>query len=104
MCRLRVAFSAMHNARRPGKWKFISAGASVAGVIWKMIRTLSSVSSCPVRVMSSVGAIRPTCPAEEPVPSPIPNVPAVPMGRLVPAWYTPRRSIAVPAYTFSDTA
>ena len=52
----------MHSARRSGKWKFISAGASVPGVIWKTIRTPSIVSSCPVRVTSLVGAIRPTEP------------------------------------------
>ena len=31
LCRLWVAFSAMHRARWSGKWKFISAGASVPG-------------------------------------------------------------------------
>jgi hypothetical protein len=50
-----VTFSARLRARRSGKWKFISAGASVAGVSWKTIRTPSRVPSWPVRVMSSGG-------------------------------------------------
>jgi hypothetical protein len=61
----------MHSARRSGKQKFISAGASVPGVIWKTIRTPSTVSTWPVRVMSTVGAIRPTAPPEVAIPSPV---------------------------------
>ena len=45
LCRLWVAFSAMHSARRSGKRKFISAGASVPGVSWKTISIPSTVSS-----------------------------------------------------------
>ena len=55
-----MAFSAMHSARWSGKWKFISAGASVPGVIWNTIRTPSMTSSWPVWVMSSVGASSPS--------------------------------------------
>ncbi len=70
-----MTFSARHNARLSGKWKFISDGASVPGVIWKAIRTPSRVSCWPVWVMSRVGAIRPTVPVEVPGPSPTPMVP-----------------------------
>ena len=73
-----VAFSAMHRARMSGKQKFISAGASVPGVLWKTMRTPSSTSSWPVCVISSVGAIRPILPVEPPGPSPIPKVPRGP--------------------------
>ena len=52
-----------HAQRRwSGKKKFISTGHSVPGVIWKRMRTPSSVSSWPVCVISRVGAIRPIVP------------------------------------------
>ncbi|MNE56716.1 hypothetical protein D3C80_1516450 [compost metagenome] len=40
-----------------GSQVFISAGASVPGVIWKTIFTPSMVSSWPVRLTYSVGSI-----------------------------------------------
>ncbi len=52
----------MHSARCSGKKKFISAGASVPGVIWNTMRMPSTVSSCPVRAMSTVGGISVTVP------------------------------------------
>lgn len=73
-----VAFSAMHRARRSGKKKFISEGASVSGVIWKTIRTPSTVSSWPVRVMSSVGGTRVIVPVDVVMPSPAPICPVGP--------------------------
>ena len=84
MCRLWVAFSAMHSARRSGKRKFISAGASVPGVIWKTIRTPSIVSSCPVRVMSTVGAIRPSEPVDVAMPRPVLTWPVGLRSRIAP--------------------
>lgn len=47
-----MAFSAMHGAAWSGKWMFTSAGAPVPGVSWNTIRMPSTVSVCPVRVMS----------------------------------------------------
>jgi hypothetical protein len=44
------------------RWTSISAGASMPGAIWKTIRTPSTVSSCPVVVMTSVGGISETVP------------------------------------------
>ena len=67
-----------HAERRGGREsrKFISAGASVPGVIWKTIRTPSTISSWPVWVMSTVGAISETRPCEVVRPSPAPTWPA----------------------------
>jgi hypothetical protein len=45
LCRLWVAFSARHSTRLSGSRKFISAGASVPGVIWNWRRTPSTTSS-----------------------------------------------------------
>ena len=64
LCRLWVAFSAMHSARCSGKTKFISTGHSVPGVIWNRMSTPSSVSSWPVWVISSVGAMTPIVPSD----------------------------------------
>ena len=79
-----MAFSAMHRARRSGNRKFISAGHSVPGVSWKTMRTPSSTSSCPVRVMSTVGATSPTVPVELVMPSPQPICPAGPFSSAAP--------------------
>ena len=51
LCMLCEQFSAMHSQPRSGKKKFISAGASVSGVSWNTMRTPSTTSSSPVRVM-----------------------------------------------------
>mgnify|MGYP000096907743 CR=1 FL=1 len=56
--------------KKSGKKKFISAGASVSGVSWKITRTPSRTSSSPVNVMSVVGASNPGGPIGTPVPSP----------------------------------
>ena len=79
-CMLWVAFSAIHKARLSGKQKFISAGHSVPGVVWNMIRTPSTTSSWPVSVMSSVGAMRPGVPVDPPAARPIPKVPVADFG------------------------
>ena len=63
-------FSAMHSQPWSGKKKFISAGASVSGVSWKMMRMPSTTSSSPVNVMSSVGAMRPGELSGTPLPRP----------------------------------
>ena len=62
----------------------ISAGASVPGAIWKTIRTPSTVSSCPVVVMSSVGAIRVTVPVDVVCPRPAPTWPCGPRASAAP--------------------
>lgn len=54
------------------------------GVSWKTIRTPSTVSTCPVRLMSTVGAIRPTLPVDVVCPSPQPICPAGPFGSAAP--------------------
>ena len=79
-----VQFSAMHSARWSGNRKFISAGASVPGVIWNSIRTPSTTSSEPVAPTSSVGAIRPKVPSGVVWPSPLPTSPCGPLGRRAP--------------------
>ena len=71
----------MHSARRPGKKKFISAGASVFGVFWNTISTPSTVSVWPVWVTSSVGGINETVPDELVWPNPLPIWPAGPRRR-----------------------
>ncbi|GHC71776.1 hypothetical protein GCM10007079_04490 [Nocardiopsis terrae] len=91
------AFSAVHSALLSGRWKFISAGASVPGVIWKTNRTPSSTSSWPVRVISRVGGTSPTLPWEVPMPNPMPTRPSGPAPRPKAAKYMPRRIMAVPA-------
>lgn len=67
-----------------GKRKFISDGASVPGVSWKTIRTPSTVSCCPVSVMSTVGGMRPIVPVEVPWPRPTPIWPSGAFGRPTP--------------------
>lgn len=79
-----VAFSARHRARRSGKRKFISAGASVPGVTWKTIRTPSTVSVWPVRVMSRVGGTSVRVPLETAGPSPVLIWPSGALGRWSP--------------------
>ena len=62
----------MQSARRSGKKKFISAGASVPGVTWNMTRTPSIVAYCPVWVTSTVGANSEIVPLEVAMPRPAP--------------------------------
>jgi len=76
-----VAFSAMHRARRSGKKKFISAGASVPGVTWNTTRTPSMVASWPVSVTSTVGTINDMVPNEVAIPRPQPIWPVALAGR-----------------------
>jgi hypothetical protein len=87
----------MHSAWRSGNRKCISAGASVPDASWKIMRTPSTVSSCPVRVMSTFGTIRLTVPVEVVWPSPAPMPPRGPRGSAAPYMYPARRAIAVPA-------
>ena len=56
LCIVLVVFSAIHIALNCGNQVFISAGASVPGVIWNTIFTPSIVSSLPVLLMMSVGS------------------------------------------------
>lgn len=84
LCRLWVAFSAMHSARWSGSRKFISDGASVPGVIWKTNRTPSTVSVCPVWVTSIVAGSSAGVPVEAVKPSPMPTSPAGPRSRFMP--------------------
>lgn len=62
----------MQRARRSGKAKFISDGASVPGVSWKTIRTPSTTSSCPVPVIGRLGSISEMVPVEVVWPRPAP--------------------------------
>ncbi len=86
LCMLWVQFSAMHSQPRSGKKKFISAGASALGVIWNTIRTPSTTSSSPVRVMLSVGAIRPGALNGIALPSPQSTCCRGPAGSSGPNW------------------
>ena len=79
-----VEFSAMQRARRSGKWKCISAGASVPGAIWKTMRTPSTTSSSPVVVTSTVGTMSVTDPDDVVWPSPAPTCPRSPRGSDAP--------------------
>jgi hypothetical protein len=54
--------------------------------------------------MSTVGAIRPTAPSEPAIPNPVLTCPVGLGSSRLPYMYSPRRVIAWPAYTFSDTA
>ncbi len=99
-----MQFSAMHSSRRSGKWKFISAGASVPGVSWNVMRTPSTTSSVPVSTISSVGATSPTVPSGVPLPRPASTWPVGEAGRSAPYMYMARRTMAGPAMTFSLTA
>ena len=87
----------MHSARRSGNRKCISAGASVFGASWNTMWMPSTVSSWPVRVMSTVGGISVTVPVEVVWPSPAPTCPAGPLGSSAPYMYVARRVIAPPA-------
>ncbi len=104
LCIVCVQFSAMHSRRLSGKWKFISAGASVPGVIWNTTRTPSMTSSVPVALISSVGGMRLTVPSEVVLPRPASTWPRGPAGSSGANMYSARRSIAGPAMTFSLTA
>ena len=81
----------------------ISAGASVSGASWKTISIPSirwtSIGSATTRV----GGIRVTVPREVTLPSPASTWPRGPLGRVAPNWNWPRRTIAVPTSTASET-
>ena len=79
-------FSAMHRARRSGKKKFISAGASASGVSWNTTRRPARSSSVPVSEIVSVGAIRPDEPSGMAFPSPTSTWPRGPGGSSGPNW------------------
>ncbi len=63
---------------------FISAGASLPGVSWKVIRTPSTVSTWPVAAISTVGGISVIVPSEVVWPSPAPSWPSGPRGSSAP--------------------
>ena len=79
-----LQFSAMHSIRRSGKWKCISAGASLSGAIWNTRRTPSTTSSWPVRSISTVGAISPDAWTARDLPSPQSTWPRSPAGSSSP--------------------
>lgn len=84
-------------ARRSGKWKCISAGASEPGAIWKTMRRPSTTCSSPVVVISRVGAMRVTVPTEVVWARPAPTCPCGPRGSAAPYMYPARRAMATPA-------
>ncbi|MNN30465.1 hypothetical protein D3C81_1441150 [compost metagenome] len=65
-----VVFSAIHMALNCGEKVFVSDGASVPGVIWKTIRTPSTVSTWPVFWIDTVGRISVAVPRDVVCPSP----------------------------------
>ena len=73
LCIERAALSAMQSARASGKWKFISAGASVPGVSWKTIRTPSIDLFLPGRGDVEVGGRSVIVPSEVVWPRPAPS-------------------------------
>jgi hypothetical protein len=63
---------------------FISAGASVPGVSWKVISTPSTTSVCPVSPTSTVGGISVIVPSEVVCPRPEPICPPGPRSSSAP--------------------
>ena len=57
LCSVAVQFSATHRALNWGNHVFISAGASVPGVIWNSMSTPYTSRVSPVAVIRSFGAI-----------------------------------------------
>ena len=84
LCIERATLSATQSTRASGKWMFISAGASVPGVSWKVIRTPSTISVCPVSPTSTVGGISVIVPSEVVWPSPEPSCPSGPRSSSAP--------------------
>ena len=81
----------------------ISAGASVSGASWN---TISSPSIRWVSIgwlITRVGGISVTVPRETTLPSPASTWPRGPLGSVGPNWNCARRTIGVPASTFSET-
>ncbi|MOA00492.1 hypothetical protein D3C78_1198580 [compost metagenome] len=79
-----VVFSAIHMALNCGNQVFISAGASVPGVIWNTIFTPSMVSSSPVLWTNSVGSISVAVPVETVWPRPALTPPCALRGSSAP--------------------
>ena len=94
----------MNTARTCGRWKFISAGASVPGVSWNTMVTSPTVISWPVWVIRSVGAISDKVPADGRGPRPEVISPWAEHGKVWPNWNRARRIIAGPTMMFSETA
>ncbi len=86
LCIVCVHISAVQIQPWSGKKNCISAGASVWGVSWKTMRTPSTTSSLPVKVMSCVGAMRPAGWSGMALPSPASTWPSGPGGSSGPNW------------------
>ncbi|MCY1351465.1 hypothetical protein D9M69_377300 [compost metagenome] len=102
LCSICVVFSDMHSARSPGKKKFISAGASVPGVSWNSTSTPATWWVSYSCLISSVGSISVRVPPTGTLlPMPASTWPFSPRGSSEPNWNCARRSMALPANTFS---
>ncbi|MCY1432934.1 hypothetical protein D9M71_489510 [compost metagenome] len=98
MCIICVAFSAMHKARNCGRYRFISAGASVPGVNWNSTSRPAMVRVCSSLSIRSVGGIRVTVPPLGVLlPRPASTWPFSPRGSRLPNWNCARRLMALPA-------
>ena len=84
LCIVLVVFSAIHSALNCGNHVFISAGASLPGVIWKTIFTPSMSSSSPVFVTVTVGGMSVTVPEDVVCPRPAFTPPCSPRGSRPP--------------------
>jgi hypothetical protein len=104
LCIVWQQFSAAVSAPNCGMNQCISAGASVSRASRNSNAMPSIVIVWPVAVISSVGAISVTLPAEVVIPSPAPICPLGSAGSRFPYMYDARRLITFPASTFSATA
>ena len=86
LCIVWQPFSARFSTLNCGKWKFISAGASVSGVSWKTISMPSMVCRSTACVMSMFGAIRLVVPRPIALPRPLSTCERGPGAEVGPNW------------------
>ncbi|MNH35582.1 hypothetical protein D3C79_962820 [compost metagenome] len=92
------AFSAMPRALNCGRYRFISAGASVPGVNWNSSSMPATVRVSYGLLIRSLGSIRVMLPpVANALPIPVSTWPWAPRGRYRPNWYWARRLMALPA-------
>ncbi len=104
LCIVWQPFSARFSTLNCGKWKFISAGASVSGVSWKTISMPSMQCRSTGCSMLIVGAIRLLVPRPMALPRPLSTCERGPGASVGPNWNSARRRIGTPARMFSAIA
>ena len=81
LCIDTLAFSARSSTWKSGSQTFISAGASVPGVIWNSILTPSTSTVWPVWSMVTLGGASVCVPSATDWPMPEPSVPSALFGK-----------------------